>query len=416
MKKIFTLAAVAALVLASCAKIETIERNVDEPIAFRPYSGTAITKAGTAGEMTTATLQTEGFGVFAYQNTGSYDGSVVPNFMYNTKVSTSSWTYSPIKYWPNQIQSGDTDRQTDPAQATKVDVVSFFAYAPHVAASALSGATSGITGLSANNATGDPKVTYTVSDDLDNQVDLLWGVVNPATDQTWQTVVSGKTISLAKGMPYKNLQKPAVNTAIHFYFRHALAQLTLTAVGAYNQVAEGGTAKDDVKITISKVELTVPGMTQTATLNLNNTTANQPLWESATGSANLALTVTGDNLNAALKDAGDVNASAQPTGVTASPTNVITNGKYYTVIPTGTSTTVNVKVTYYVTTDDTDLAAGHSRVENVISHDVVFSSGFAAGTKNTIKMILGISEVKFEAEVVDWAVGVNGEVNLPQNL
>jgi len=91
------------------------------------------------------------------------------------------------------------------------------------------------------------------------------------------------------------------------------------------------------------------------------------------------------------------------------------DGKYYTVIPTGTSTTVNVKVTYYVTTDDADLKNGYSRVQNVISKDVVFSSGFAAGTKNTIKMILGISEVKFEAEVSDWADGTTGTVNLPIN-
>jgi len=129
--------------------------------------------------------------------------------------------------------------------------------------------------------------------------------------------VAGTYNTPTNGFPYLNLQKPAIGTSIHFYFKHALSQINLQAVAAYNQVAAGGTAKDGVKITIEKVELTVPGMTTTATLNLNNTTANTPLWEGATGTTDLALTVSGDNLNAALKDAGAVTAASQPAGVTA---------------------------------------------------------------------------------------------------
>ena len=417
MKKIFTLAAVAALVLSACAKIETEKPVVDEPIAFGAYTGNALTKAGTPGELTTATLKSSGFGVFAYQTTGDA-ALATPNFMYNTKVSGDSWTYSPIKYWPNQIQAGNTDAQ--PATAYQADKVSFFAYAPHVAVTpgtgAIAGATEGITALTSNATSGDPKVTYKVTSDLDNQVDLCWGVVNPTADQTWKTVVTGKNISLAKGMPFLGLQKPAINTTIHFYFKHALAQINLKAQAAYNLTTAGGTAQDGVKITIEKVELSVPGMFETAVLNLNNTTANTAKWESATGSKKLDLTVNEGNLNADLKDAGAKKAADQPAGVTADEKDVIVNGKYYTVIPTDVSTTVNVKVTYYVTTDDEDLLGGYSRVQNVISKDVTFASGFAAGTKNTIKMILGISEVKFEAEVTEWTDGATQTVDLPKNV
>ncbi len=417
MKKIVTFAAIAALVLSACAKIETVQTpEVDEPIAFGAYSGNAVTKAGAYGEETTSTLQTNGFGVFAYQTTG--DAALgIPNFMYNTKVSTSSWTYSPIKYWPNQIQSGNTDSQ--PATAYATDKVSFFAYAPHVAATASTGAvtggtTEGITALTDNKTPGDPKVTYKVSADLDKQVDLLWGVVNPAANQTW-TTVAGTSFTLTAGKPYLGLQKPALNTKIHFYFRHALAQLTLQAAAAYNQAAAGGTVQDGVKITIKQVELSVPGMPQTAVLNLNNSTANTPFWEDVDGSATMALTVSGSNINSDLLDAGDVVPASQPDGVSGSFQNVITDGKYYTLIPKATSTTVNVKITYYVTTPDSDLKTTYSRVENVISKDVVFASGFAAGTKNTIKMTLGISEVKFEASVENWDNGSTGEVDLPLN-
>jgi hypothetical protein len=411
MKKIMTLAAVAALVFSACAKIETIE--TDEAITFGAYAGNSLTKAGAYGEETTTSLQTNGFGVFAYQTTGDYSASATPNFMYNTKVSTASWTYSPIKYWPNQIQNGNTDSQ--PATAYQADKVSFFAYAPHVAATAATGVptgdvTSGITALTTNATAGDPKVTYKVTNDLDNQVDLLWAVSKGAA---W-TNVAGTTNTPTSGKPYLNLQKPAIGTAIHFYFKHALAQLKLQAVAAYNQVEAGGTAKNGVKITIKEVVLTVPGMTQTATLNLNNTTADTALWENASGSTDLTLTVSGDNLNAALKDGGAVTAASQPAGVTGTATDVIVSGKYYTLIPKAASTPVNVKVTYYVTTDDTDLVGGFSRVENVISKDVTFAK-FDAGTKNTIKMTLGISEVKFEAEVENWADGTTQTVDLPIN-
>lgn len=414
MKKYFILTAAAILALGACTKIENGENvpEIDVPVSMGAYTGKTVTKAGAAGELTNDQLKANGFGVFAYQTTGTA-ALDTPNFMYNTKVSGDSWTYSPVKYWPNQIQAGNTDSQTPAAQAAQADKVSFFAYAPYVNHKAAMG-TTGITALTANNASGDPKVTYAASTTLDEQVDLCWGVVNPTTDQTWATV-AGTNISLAKGMPFLGLQKPALNTTIHFYFRHALAQLNLKAVAAYNQVPAGGTAQNGVKITIEKVELTVPGMNTSAKLNLNNTTANTPKWEDATGSSDLVLTVDGANINAALKDAGnDKKASEQPTGVTATPTDVIVANKYFTVIPADAAKKINVKVTYYVTTDDADLATGYSRVKNVISKDVDFAA-LAAGTKNTIKMILGISEVKFEAEVTEWETGTATEVNLPVN-
>ena len=424
------LAAAAAIVLSACAKIET-EKFVrdNDVISFGAYTGKSVTKSGTAGELTTnganstTSLQTTGFGVFAYQTTGTA-AFAEPNFMYNTKVYGSSWTYDITKYWPNQIQAGGTDGQNPKAQADQADKVSFFAYGPYVAhSSAANGTvadnTYGITAFSKNSDTGDPKVTYTVSNDLDKQVDLVWGVADPTNGITWNNV-AGTSVNIGAGMPYIGLQKPAIDTKIKFYFRHALSQLKLQAVAAYNQVNAGGTAQDGVKITIEKVELTVPGMTQSAVLNLNNTTANTPKWEAVSGGAtttDLSLTVSGDNINADLKDAGDgKKASEQPDGVTATAQDVITAGKYYTIIPTSTSTDVTVKVTYYVTTDDPDLKDGFSRVKNVISHDVTFANGFAANKKNSIKMILGISEVKFEAEVTDWdSTAVEQEVNLPIN-
>lgn len=419
MKKFMIIAASAAVVLSACAKIDMSTskvNDIDEPVAFGAYARKAVVKAGQAGELTTTALQGSGFGVFAYQTTGDYTASATPNFMYNTKVYGASWTYDIIKYWPNQIQAGNTDSQ--PATAFRADKVSFFAYGPYVKVTASTGdltgddtdATSGITALTNNAATGDPKVSFKVSNDLSKQVDLVWAVSNGAT---W-TNVGGTNNTPVSGKPYLNLQKPALNTAIHFYFKHALSQVKLQAVAAYNQAAAGGDAQDGVKITIESVTVTIPGVSQTADLNLNNTTADAPLWENASGSSDLALNISGVNINAALRDAGDILAKDQPAGVTGTATDVIADSKYYTIIPKEGATDVNVKIVYYVTTDDPDLLGGKSRVKNQIEKTVSFAK-FEAGKKNTIKMILGISEVKFEAEVAEWADGLSGEVNLPLN-
>lgn len=418
MKKLFLFAALAATVFASCGKNEVFEKKTEKgtPVSFGVYI--PQTKAGTVGEMTNTKLQETGFGVFAAATTGAYAGSGTMNYMYNQLVSYStSWSYTPVKYWPNQIQAGNTDSQ--PATAFAADYVSFFAYAPYIADPTSGDTSYGITAFTANDDTGDPKVTYKVSNDLAKSVDLMWGVykntVTPDTDGSW-TTVAGTTNTLYEGKAYKDLQKPALNTPIHFYFYHALSQLRLTAQAAYNQIGVGGTAKDGVKITISKVQVTVPGMYTQADLNLNNTTKRTPLWENTSGNSELVLTVTGDNLNSVIKDGGAVAASSQPTGVIgASATDVITSGKYFTIIPKSGSVDVTVKIWYYVTTDDAKLELGYSRIENVIQKSVTFTTGFAGNTKNTINMILGIGEVTLEASVEDWTTSDNKEINLPVN-
>lgn len=248
MKKLFYSAAIAALALTACAKVETIDNTSGTPVGFSAYTGKSVTKAGATGELTTTGLQTTGFGVFAYQTTGNYvasgEGAIEPNFMYNQKVtySESTWGYTPVKYWPNQIQAGNTDAQSTPATATQADKVSFFAYAPYVKVGVDSNTsethgkpvdalgalitpnTSGILEVTKNNVAGDPKITYAVSQSLDDQVDLVWGVAyansNNATE-SWSTVDAGTTVTLYPGKPFLNLQKPAIGTDIHFYFRHA---------------------------------------------------------------------------------------------------------------------------------------------------------------------------------------------------
>lgn len=425
------LAAAAALALVACAKVETINNSTPEAVSFGVYlPKTVATKAGAAGTLTTdgtdgtdpakvfASLQDEGFGVFAtYSDGGNYDASIGPNFMYNQKVywdGSSAWTYSPFKYWPNETIT-DNNGANAPANADKL---SFFAYAPYVGdttnGNVFTGSdTEGITAFTANNATTDPKVTYTLATTPDKAVDLVWGVA--ATSGVLYADVHNANVNTTAGLPLINLTKPAHDFVIPFLFKHATSRLALKIQGAFDQVAVGGSKAAETKVTVESVTLSFPAYTS-AKLNLNNTVANTPKWEDTTGDgANTVFTVSGDKLNATILDTTDAIPQTVE-GVTATEKNLFVNDKtFFTLIPRASSTTVRVTITYYVTTADDALADDGSRIQNVIYKDITFDSGFAAGVSNTIKIILGLTSVQLEAEVEPWADGIVKNVDLPMN-
>ncbi|MBP5333941.1 MAG: hypothetical protein J6Y66_07210, partial [Bacteroidales bacterium] len=138
MKNSMILAAAAALALAACAKVETINNNAPEAISFGVYAGKAAATKAVSGTdystVTTATLQasSNGFGVFGYYtDAANYASSTKANFMYNQQVtySAGAWSYSPVKYWPNEHGAS--------AVSTDTDKLTFLAYAPFVATNAI---------------------------------------------------------------------------------------------------------------------------------------------------------------------------------------------------------------------------------------------------------------------------------------
>ena len=179
-KKIALFALVAAGVFCSCSQSSDLVNDLPTPsekqkveektsISFDTYNAKSAivrsSRAGYAGDMTTAMLQKEGFGVIAYY-TASTDFSSwsieAPNFMYNTKVyipeadgtnpSVNAWTYAPIVYWPNGNVTADNAAATGAGGGK----LSFFAYAPYTAVTPNTGvatgdATTGIKGLTSNS-------------------------------------------------------------------------------------------------------------------------------------------------------------------------------------------------------------------------------------------------------------------------
>ena len=279
--------------------------NSPVPVVFDVASGNQATtrssRSSAASISRKADLADEGFSVFAYL-TGATDyvstsgtGSQ-PNFMYNQKVTGTvvhddpvesnvviDWSYSPVKYWPNDYNGngGAVDNQTPHATGTKVEKLSFFAYAPHVDLKKVGGSfvdynydadgdgtndafqtnlSTGIVAISNNTYGGDPFLIYDLGSTASSgdMRDLLYATNNVEDgDTTDDTTNKNKT-----------------DGPISFDFNHALAGFSFGVCGIFNEVGRGDNPGDDdclidndSYIKIEKIELTV-SLSRKAILNL----------------------------------------------------------------------------------------------------------------------------------------------------
>ena len=491
MKKFFLMAAVAALTLASCSSDEELALNDGQEqaaeagaVGFDAYTQRGVTRAGYAGTMNISQLQKAtdnggGFGVFGYYtDNGTYDQQQIPDFMYNQLVTWNStdsyWSYSPVKYWPNEYGKS--------AVSDDVDKVSFFAYAPYVEVAPATGkavnsgdydqAAStalqkwGISALSRNNATGDPLVKYIASFDQDKSVDLCWGVCD---NTSWPIVVDGTSQSInggEAGLPWRDVQRPADPTKltattgqkVKFTFKHATAQLYVDIDAFVDGIDNSNELDSITKIYVRSV--TFEGFATKGTLNLNNTEvgANKAYWLDFNSANDL---VTGEEvtvydgrkdgkegspsgvatnekslgLNPALIQSTVWNDASAPAGVTNSVQALfrkLDSGDTYEaadapiyVIPTGDP--VKVTIAYDVETADPNLSTyvsdgqtPGSSIQNVITKDITFGSSdintFENGKSYTIHLHLGMNSVKFDAAVTDWVETSAADVDLPANI
>lgn len=107
-------------------------------------------EATTRGVMRTESNLYDSFGLLAYSFTNNWDGTQMPNLMYNEMATKGNNVYETTTYWPG----------------SEITKVRFYAYAPH------SGDTEGVA-LSAASMAGVPKLTYEVPEDVTKQSDLL---------------------------------------------------------------------------------------------------------------------------------------------------------------------------------------------------------------------------------------------------
>lgn len=239
MKKILVLGSVllAALVVSSCNKAEVYEASSqDNAIVFDNYIGRAAQSKAAVVDATS--LQTSGFGVFAYLHSGTpnYDAA---NFMNNEKVSGASWTYTNTKYWPKD----------------ESNLIDFLAYGPYGSSNI------------ALEADGGSVLTFTVNSEVADQTDLVVAV------------------------PQKNQTKTIVTTApktgtVDFQFKHMLSRIAFYAKKADNY--------NNAKIKINSVSL-AGEFASTGTVNMS---VDAPAISAATTEA-ITYTITdGTNYNA----------------------------------------------------------------------------------------------------------------------
>ena len=350
-------------------------------------------------------LTETGFGVYGYENDGYNPSSSEPTLFggANKKVTfvtggtapttsldhPGSWEYSGTKKW------------------TAGKKYTFFAYAPYMdAGEGTEGTDAGINAISTGS--GDPTITYTVADNPANSVDLLWGVRTDTSDKS--------------GQPWIDVQKGQTASAVLFTFYHALCAVGFHAQVIVDQkndqdnlddISRLGTIGDPNGCKVTLKSITIKPSTslyKSGVLNLNNTTAHQPLWTSTSG-AIASLVVDEAKLNTALKDPTPTNASdysvmtnasydEEVPGITESANSqtVIANDNLFMLIPQAKQD-YTVKVEYFVTyKTGTDAYkrqeyTGTATIENL---------ELVAGVKYYINLVLGLTTFKVTVDAGDW--------------
>ncbi len=374
-------AAIAAISTVSCTQEEELfidsgandQVSDGDVIAFGTYLAGASESRAAVMDLTA--LKDKGFGVLGYY-TGVEDYNTKapnhqPNFMYNQEVTWKGddaeggmWQYTPVKYWPSN----------------PLEKVSFFAYAPYTDTF---GAT-GITAITPNTTDGDPKLSFKMDENADNQIDLLYS--NNAMD----------------------IRKQTIAEKVNFRFKHALSRIGFKRVAVIDENSVENGNEDNGTGELSKHSI---ALTEKSTVVINSVSISSSQF-GVSGDFNLR---TGEWENYEAKshtytltaDNGDfVNSTLTPDNATT-VMNLTKDNKYLMVMPTpvidqfsNEEIPVSVTVKFDVITEDPNLASGQSKITSEIT--APFKFAFQAGKSYNFVLHIGLTSVKLDATVEDW--------------
>lgn len=462
--KYITCLAITLLMMVSCSSDDSLavspsEGNASNTIAFKAYIGSSATRttypntfgSGTVGAIDNDRLKVTGFGVFA-QHTGdeawsAYGKGVPFNFMWNQQVGWDealSWTYSPVKYWPNDNQPADNQG----AQGSKPhSYLDFFAYAPYVnVANPGEGFDvkdvdenhdnikdhDGIVAVSHNNTGVNASYIYYRTSNTQpysptESVDLLW-----ATQQDmWKMKESGEGY---------------VDGQVHLTFRHALSKLDVYTKAMIDRTedlthdAYPTTVDVNTKIFIDNVSINTPTLFPEGKLMVGLGT-EAPYWDytGITGTSGFLFnsntddktpdisyslryaapnipteaTITDeddDNLDDAtgLTVAGTAKAAfdAMAGGVTDVEAQLAADNATLMFPPSAAAGALSVKIKYHVVTYDANLTLNSPKFYSDVTNDITATlneSGFKFEANKHYKLVLnlGLTSVKFDVYVLD---------------
>ena len=474
MKKYLLFATTAAMMLASCtSEVDFTQQDLQKAqegptaIQFGTYMGRVgltrtISDARDGGVTASITgkqslAQHHGFGVFAYLSSSAFTSgtavNVAPNFMYNqhvkgTDAASPVWTYSPVKYWPNGIDAAnDADSPSNTATESAPQYLNFYAYAPYTATAASGTDAHGITAIPTNTAT-DLKFTYTLpsTPTADNCVDFLWGLRGTATYDETDNVDNTGTV----GTDYNvGLTKQSTAETVDFLFKHALAKIGAIKVvadidGNSSAPTTSGFGSLDGTTLVTLEEISIKDAEATVVTS-NKFDISTGQWSTTSGDitkASSGATVAADikakssrttGINASLWEPESGNPTydtstskwtSPGTGVPAgTPDDIYSTGNYSPImfIP-GSGQKLAITVKYVVRTYDAALDAATAsgegqwtKVTQTITNNVTLPN-MQPNTSYTLVMHLGLTSVKFSAEVSNWDGGTNEVVWLPSNV
>lgn len=452
------------MMLVSCTSEEGGGASVvtaPTSIGFTTYVNSVATRATypsvnttpTVGAIDSDRLKTTAFGVFAQHTSEkawtSYTAKSTTafNFMWNQQVTwdteNSFWTYSPVKYWPNDNQPADD--QTPASQGSLAhSYLSFFAYAPYVQATDLPGhsdaTADGIVEMSANNASADNSyIYYRTSNEkpfaVDESVDLLWA---------------------SQRDRYKMDGGGYTDGTVDFMFKHALTKLNINVRAMVDRTANNTSpaysteVDDNTRIFIDNVSITTPAYYPEGMLKIASDN-DTPVWD-YTGvttvknkfrigsDVNLSLndvnvTKDIDNVNYSMRYA-DPNVPVDATitdtdgdgiddntgltlvetartsfdemmeGVTSTEQQLAAQYSTFMFCPSTETHALSVTAVYHVVTFDPNLTLNDPKFYSDVSNNITAELGnddfkFESNKQYKIMLNLGITSVKFEVSVLD---------------
>lgn len=402
-----------AILFTACSSEEEFSsRSSNIPVEFGTYVGrtTSATRAGTIGAMDLAKLKETGFGVFCqHQDNSDFEYSKIFDFLFNQKVEYSggNWTYSPVKYWPNET----------------ADKLSFFAYAPYIPSADIeierdASTESNYLYMSANGMRSDNTyILYQTSDDPANSVDLLYATL-------------------------MNQTKLDIDTRVLFQFHHALARFGLSVQGVFDDVPPGSDEKDaQTKIVIDQIKLIRPSLAYKGKFHLCpqpyvENPLDHPYWEwDAPYFAKKDFEVKNSSIRGSLRyrefdtefsdaESDTYFSETLPDGVSNTETPVCYSSEqeqYFMLIPNeeiavASISPLVVNIVYYVITRDAKLTRnkpqGLSIVKNNITAQLPASFQFEHGKSYKLKLRLGMTSAKFTVSQANWDFE---EPTIPEN-
>ena len=397
MKKLMILAAIAALTLASCAKIENSAptKATAVPIGFSKYTPRALTKADATYASSTTLVNGKVFGVYSYataNGTAFTTSATGTNFMNGVEVTYGTGgdsdetknTYSPLRYWP----SGDSP-----------DWLTFWAYYP----------------VQANNG-----ITYTVPDGSNGVGTYAFAANATAAtmvDFMVSDVVNDKIYGTATG------DHVAVNGVVPLTFRHQLTKVQFK----FKTTSLTNT-------TVKLVEAKLHNIKTTGTLTTeyaSGSTSTSWGLESTKGFASTPI-VYDITFNGANPEDGTetsyitLGTDALPAAVgTENPATDVFLMLPQKMIPKNEDNTQYLEIKWdVITTDGTTEVTTHNTKKLYFKNDLKngddpAATGYAAAdidwNKNdfiTYTVTIGPKPIQFTATVADWGTEQNGYFNV----